>query len=122
MILVDTSVWVDHLRRGNDSLQAALEAAIVLTHPFVIGELALGRIRNRDEILHLLGQLSTALEASHREALELIERRSLEGRGIGYVDLCLLASAALSGVPLWTRDRRLAAVARELDLAYNGST
>lgn len=122
MILVDTSVWVDHLRRCNDGLRAALEAAIVVTHPFVIGELALGRIRNRKEILHLLGQLSTALEATHSEALELIERRSLEGRGIGYVDLHLLASAALSGVPLWTHDQRLAEVALELDLAYTEST
>lgn len=118
MILVDTSVWVDHLRRGDDSLRAALESAIVLTHPFVVGELALGRIRNRNEILHLLRQLSTSLEASHSEALELVEQRGLMGRGIGYVDVHLLASAALSGVPLWTRDGRLAEVARELNLAY----
>ena len=118
MILVDTSVWVDHLSRGDGSLEAALEAANVLTHPFVIGELALGRIRNRREILHLLGQLSKALEASHGEALALVEKRSLAGRGIGYVDLHLLASAVLSGVPLWTRDRRLADVAEELGVAY----
>lgn len=122
MILVDTSVWADHLRRGDDSVRAALEAALVLTHPFVIGELALGRIGNRREILKLLGQLAPALEASHGEALELVERRSLAGRGIGYVHLHLLASAALSGVPLWTRDRRLAEVANELDLAYTEPT
>lgn len=121
MILVDTSVWVDHLRRGDDALGAALEASIVVTHPWVIGELALGPLRNRHEVLHLLGQLSAAHEASHGETLELVERRSLAGRGIGYVDLHLLASAALSGVPLWTRDRRLAEVAGELGLAYGES-
>lgn len=118
MILVDTSVWVDHLRSGDVALAAQLDAGHVLTHPFVIGELACGNLRNRREVLDLLGRLPSAPTASHAEALEFLERRALMGRGIGFVDVHLLASAALAGpVRLWTRDRRLATIALELDLA-----
>jgi predicted nucleic acid-binding protein len=119
MILVDTSVWVDHLRKGAPVLAAALEQGGVLTHPFVLGELACGDLKNRGEVLQLLGELPGAPMATHAEALDFIERRALMGRGIGYIDVHLLASAVLAGsVRLWTRDKRLAAVAEDLKLAY----
>ena len=119
MILVDTSVWVDHLRDGAPALAAALEQGRVLTHPFVLGELACGNLKNRGEVLQLLGELPAAPMATDPEALDFIERRALMGRGIGYVDVHLLASVALAGTSqLWTRDKRLAAVAADLELAY----
>ncbi len=119
MILVDTSVWVDHLREGAPALAAALEQGEVLTHPFVLGELACGKLKNRGEVLQLMGELPGALMATDAEALDFIERRALMGRGIGYIDVHLLASVVLAGsVRLWTRDKRLAAVADDLDLAY----
>lgn len=119
MILVDTSVWVDHLRRGAPALAAALERGSVLMHPFVLGELACGNLKNRRAVLGLLGELPGAPVATDPEVLDFIERRALMGRGMGYIDVHLLASAALAGtVRLWTRDKRLAAVAADLDLAY----
>ena len=119
MILVDTSVWVDHLRDGTPALAAALEQGRVLTHPFVLGELACGNLKNRGEVLQLLGELPAAPMATDPEALDFIERRALMGRGIGYVDIHLPASVALAGTAqLWTRDKRLAAVAADLELAY----
>jgi len=119
MILVDTSVWVDHLRDGTPALAAALEQGRVLTHPFVLGELACGNLKNRSEVLQLLGELPAAPMATDPEALDFIERRALMGRGIGYVDVHLLASVALAGTAqLWTQDKRLAAVAADLELAY----
>jgi len=119
MILVDTSVWVDHLRDGTPALAAALEQGSVLMHPFVLGELACGNLKNRGEVLQLLEELPAAPMATDPEALDFIERRALMGRGIGYVDVHLLASVALAGTAqLWTRDKRLAAVAADLELAY----
>jgi len=119
MILVDTSVWVDHLRDGTPALAAALEQGRVLTHPFILGELACGNLKNRGEVLQLLEELPAAPMATDPEALDFIERRALMGRGIGYVDVHLLASVALAGTAqLWTRDKRLAAVAADLELAY----
>jgi predicted nucleic acid-binding protein len=119
MILVDTTVWVDHLREGAPALAAALEQGTVLTHPFVLGELACGNLKNRGEVLQLLGELPGAPMATDAEALEFIERRALMGRGIGYIDVHLLASVVLDGsARLWTRDNRLAAVAEVLELAY----
>ncbi len=120
MILVDTSVWIDHLRLGEPSLAAALEASRVMMHPFVLGELACGNLANRSEVLELLGNLPAAPTATNPEALDFIERRSLMGRGVGYIDVHLLASIALSGDGrLWTRDRRLAAAATDLELAFS---
>ena len=120
MILVDTSVWIDHLRSGDPALSEALEGGRVLMHPFVLGELACGNLKNRSEVLRLLGDLPAAPTATDPEALGLIERRALMGRGIGYIDVHLLASAALDGVArLWTRDRRLSAAAAELELAFS---
>jgi len=121
VILVDTSVWIDHLRSGEPGLEAALEGGRVLMHPFVLGELACGNLNNRGELLELLRDLPAAPTATDPEVLGLIERRALMGRGIGYIDVHLLASAALADVGrLWTRDRRLAAAAAELELAFEG--
>jgi predicted nucleic acid-binding protein len=119
VILVDTSVWVEHLRSGNATLADELVAGRVLAHPFVIGELACGNLKRRREVLDLLGRLPSVPTATHAEALDFLDRRALMGRGIGFIDVHLLASAALAApARLWTRDRRLAAVAAELNLAY----
>jgi len=123
VILADTSVWIDHLRAGVPALSDALEQGRVLVHPFVVGELACGKLRNRREVLELLGNLPFAPAATDAEAMEFIERRALMGRGIGYIDVHLLAAVALAGTArLWTRDRRLYAVAAELNLAVADST
>ena len=116
MILVDTTIWVEHLRRGLPSLATLLQEGEVLIHPWVIGELACGNLRNRQQVLELLQGLPVATVASDAEVLLLIERDRLMGRGIGYVDVHLLASARLSYCRLWTQDRRLAAVAHEQGL------
>ena len=119
MILADTSVWVDHLRTGVPALAAALNQASVMMHPFIRGELACGNLRNRHEVLRLLGELPAAPLATDAEALDFIERRALMGRGLGYIDVHLLASVVLAGsARLWTRDKRLAAVATALKLAH----
>ena len=119
MILVDTSVWVDHLRRSEARLVTLLESAEVLVHSFVIGELACGSLRHRSELLKLLSALPAAPMATHAEALAFIERHALGGRGIGFLDVHLLAATVLSpGARLWTRDKRLSTVAEELNLAW----
>ena len=117
MILVDTSVWVEHLRRGLPQLATLLQEGEVLIHPWVIGELACSTLRNRSQVLELLQGLPAATVASDAEVLLLIERDRLMGRGIGYIDAHLLAAARLSHCRLWTQDRRLAAVAEEQGLA-----
>jgi predicted nucleic acid-binding protein len=119
VILADTSIWVEHLRTGRVGLTGELEQGTVLIHPFVIGELACGQLSNRAEVLDLLKRMPQVPTATDQEALEFIERRALMGRGIGYVDVHLLAATALShGLRLWTRDRRLAALADEMGLAF----
>ena len=119
MVLVDTSVWIDHLRKGDAALRTALEAGQVLMHPFVIGELACGNLNNRAGLLALLRDLPPAPVATDAEALGFIDRHALMGRGIGYLDAHLLASAALANpARLWTRDKRLANVAGHLNLTY----
>ena len=118
MILVDTSVWIEHLRSASAILSVLLDDGGVLGHPFVLGELALGNLRQRDEILRVLRRSPQATSASHLEVLLFIDREALYGRGIGYVDAHLLAAARLTaGSKLWTRDRRLQAVAGQLGLA-----
>jgi predicted nucleic acid-binding protein len=117
-VLADTSVWVEHLRAGSPTLSALLDETLVVVHPFVIGELACGNLRNRTELLDPLAKLPRAAVATQEEALQFIENHRLMGRGIGYVDVHLLASVALQGdAQLWTLDRRLAKVAAELRLA-----
>jgi predicted nucleic acid-binding protein len=120
VILVDTSVWIDHLRTGEPALATALEGGRVMMHPFVLGELACGNLQNRREVLRLLNALPAAPTATDPEALDFIERRALMGRGLGYIDVHLLASTALAAAArMWTRDRRLAAVAAELELVFD---
>jgi predicted nucleic acid-binding protein len=119
MILVDTSVWVDHLRAGDAHLAALLQSRRVLMHPFIVGELACGNLGNRAEVLDLLGHLPEAATATDEETLYFIERHALMGRGIGYIDAHLLAAVSLdAGTQLWTRDNRLLAVARAMKLSY----
>jgi len=118
VILVDTSVWVDHFRGDEDGLADLLESGQVLIHPFIIGELALGQLRQRAVILEDLRALPSSDVATDEEVLHFIDSRAIFGRGIGYVDAHLLAAVTLTaGANLWTRDRRLASVAAELDLA-----
>lgn len=117
MILVDTSVWVDHFRRTELELVRLLDDGQVLIHPFIVGELACGNLKNRHEILSLLGNLPASKVANQEEVLELIERRKLMGLGIGYVDAHLLATTLLSEARLWTKDKRLAVVAKRLSIA-----
>lgn len=113
-MLVDTSVWVDHLARGNPALAELLEAGEVETHPFVVGELALGNLRWREGILGYLEELPSVPSAEHAEVLHLVEERRLAGSGLGWVDAHLLASALIEGTRLWTLDRSLAAAAAGL--------
>jgi predicted nucleic acid-binding protein len=118
VILVDTSVWVDHLRADDAALLAELRAENVLTHSFVIGELALGHLNPREEILENLGDLPLIEPATNEEVLTFVNRNRLFGLGIGYVDVHLLAAAQLTaGTTIWTRDRRLVDVASRLGIA-----
>lgn len=119
MILVDTSVWVDHLRAGQRVLQRLLEAELVLGHPWVTGELALGHLAQRQEILELLNQLPSASTATAEEMLVLVDRHGPMGSGIGYVDVQLIAATLITpGAQFWTRDKRLAATAVRLGIAF----
>jgi predicted nucleic acid-binding protein len=116
VILVDTSIWVNHLRRHDDALAAHLEAGEVLCHPYVIGEIGLGMLKQRREVLELMAALPSALVVSHDEEMAFVDQRRQAGRGIGWVDVHLAASAVVSRAKLWTADRRLADVARVLRL------
>ena len=115
--LVDTSVWIDHLRRRNDQLAAILDEGSVCCHPFVVGELACGTLRNRAELLSLLKALPEAPIAGHEEVLNFVSERQLAGRGLGWIDMHLLASALLADCGLWTRDKALKSAAAELRVA-----
>jgi predicted nucleic acid-binding protein len=117
MWLADTSVWVEHLRAGNADLASRLSAGLVLTHPFIYGELACGNLKNRAAFLSDLKSLPAAVVAMDDEVMRLIEDRKLWGRGIGWVDSHLLAAALLSRCRLWTLDRRLSLAAKDLGLA-----
>ena len=116
MTLADTSVWVDHLRHGNSRLGQLLLDGEVLSHPFVVGELACGFLTKREEILALLATLPKAVIAEHSEVLRLVDKERLHGRGLGWVDMHLLASAVLSRSPIWTLDRALVRVASRLGI------
>ena len=120
MILADTSIWIEQLRRANGPLTSVLEAGEVVMHPFVIGELACGNLRNRTLLLDLWSNLPFVPTATDGEALRFIDRHSLAGSGLGYVDVHLLASTALArDAWLWTIDKPLAAAATRLSLAHD---
>jgi hypothetical protein len=118
MVLVDTSVWVEHLRHGHYGLGSLLDAGEVVCHPFIIGELACGFIENRKEIFSLLRSLPPAVEVAQDEAMAFLERHRLMGRGLGWVDVHLMASAILSGTSLWTLDKKLKLESLRLGIAY----
>ncbi len=119
MILLDTSVWIDHLRQREPSVEFLLKRRQILIHPFVVGEIALGPMKNYDAILEALSELPQATVANHAEVLFVIKQHSLMGSGIGYVDAHLLASVKLiQNLRLWTRDKRLANVAEALGVGY----
>jgi predicted nucleic acid-binding protein len=121
LILVDTSVWVDHLGAGDAPLADLLERGAVLCHPFIVGEIACGSLTRRATTLQLLQDLPMAVVAEVEEVLDYINRHRLYGKGIGYVDAHLLVATALTGgAKLWTRDRRLRTVANELGCSHGG--
>jgi predicted nucleic acid-binding protein len=119
MILVDTSVWIDHLRKGSTLLSTLLEQGLVLIHPFIIGELACGSMANRREILKLLETLPGIVIAGHREVLHLVEEKRLYGQGVGWIDAHLLASVILAHSLLWSSDKRLRRVSEVLGIAFH---
>lgn len=119
MILVDSSVWIDHFRRGNAQLSAFLEQRLVIMHPMVCGELACGNLRDRRSTIRMLEQLPSIMVAGDDEALRLIEHHRLMGRGLGWIDVHLLASSIIDGTPLWTLDRVLEQVAKTLGQSMN---
>jgi predicted nucleic acid-binding protein len=118
MVLVDTSIWIAHLRQGSRQLEKLLMDAEVMCHPFIIGELACGNLANRSEIISLLQALPMAPAIEFDEFLFFIDRNHLMGKGVGFVDVHLLASAQLAGVPLWTADKRLKSAADQLALTF----
>jgi len=118
MVLVDTSVWIVHLREGTVGLDALLMRGHVVCHPFIVGELACGNLKNRAEILSLLQELPKAIYAEYEEVMQFIENYRLMGTGLGYLDAHLLSSAVLTRIPLWTLDKKLNQVSLKLGLAY----
>ncbi len=117
MVLVDTSVWINHFREGSRRLQDLLLEGVVACHPFIIGELACGNLKNRHEILDLLQSLPQTQSVGSEEILALIQGRELQDKGIGLIDAHLLASALISQSRLWTEDKRLKALADKLKLS-----
>ena len=118
MVLVDTSVWISHFRDGNAALADLLDNGDVACHPFIVGELACGNLKNRTTILSLLEALPMAIPAEHEEALELININKIMGKGLGYVDVHLIASALLTGLSIWTLDKKLEHIAEIFHLKH----
>lgn len=118
MVLVDTSVWVSHFRDGNNELANLLNNGEALCHPLIVGELACGNLKDRAVILSFLKLLPMSIEAEHEEVLSFIDNNRLMGKGIGYVDAQLVASAVLTGIAIWTFDKKLAQVADGLHIKY----
>jgi len=119
VVLVDTSVWIDHLKRGNPGLVALLDQSRVCCHPMVLGELACGNMSHRSQVLGLLAELPRAECAAHDEAMSFIDANGLSGLGLGFIDIHLLASARLSSVALWTLDVSLDREARRLGIGFS---
>jgi len=122
LVLVDTSVWVSHLRDGNEELKTLLNSGDVVCHPFILGELACGNIQNRTEFLSLLQLLPMATQVENTEVLQFIETNGLMGKSLGYVDMHLSASALLSEVSFWTLDKSLGKITHHLNIAYSPLT
>jgi len=118
MVLVDTSIWINHFRRSIRALGVQLENSLVLCHPYIVGELACGTLRRREETLQWLQLLPRAPVAEDDEVLEMIDTLELWGTGLGWVDVHLVAAARLASVRLWTADRRLVGVCRDLGIVY----
>ena len=118
-ILVDTSVWIKHLREGDQNLIRLLEQELVACHPFIIGEIACGGIKNRFEIINLLNDLPSTDILDHSDIMEFIENRKIMNKGIGYIDVHLLGSALVSETPLWTLDKALREIANQLSIEYD---
>lgn len=118
MVLVDTNIWINHFQKTNHELVDLLATGSVVCHPFIVGELACGNLQNRQEILTLFEALPTVTVADSREFFAFVEMRKLAGKGLGFVDVHILASAVLAQVRLWTADKRMAGVARDLGLKY----
>src|ERR1044072_9176532 len=104
MVFADTSVWIDHFRHRDEELARLLEAGLLVMHPFIIGELACGTLAHRGEVLYMLAQLPAVTQATHNEALTLLEQRQIMGTGLGWIDVHLLASSLISGRQLWPAD------------------
>ena len=119
MILVDTSIWISHFRYGHSSLQMLLQEGRVVSHPFIIGELACGNIQNRIEILSLMQSLPMLDVVEHEELLQFIEHNALMGTGLGFVDVHLMASAVLADIPLWTQDKNLKQACSRLSIDFS---
>ena len=119
MLLVDTSVWVSHLSHGNSRLQKLLQASRVACHPFIVGELACGNIGNRTEIISLVQALPMLDVVEHEELLLFIEYNQMMGKGLGFVDVHLLAAAMLASIPLWTQDKKLKQACSRLNIDFS---
>jgi predicted nucleic acid-binding protein len=118
LVLADTSIWVTHFRKSENHLIQLLELGFVACHPFIIGELACGSIKNRHEIIQLLEALPNVPVLEHQEVMSFIESRKIMSKGIGYVDTHLLGSSILAGIPIWTLDKSLAKVSSTLEIEY----
>ena len=119
LILADTSVWVRHFRNGEEHLIELLDQGLIACHPFIVGELACGSLKNRQEIIQLLEALPRVNTLDHSEVLWLIESRNLMSQGIGYVDTHLLGAALVSNTPLWTLDKSLQNLAEQLNISHS---
>lgn len=122
MVLADTSVWISHLREGNNTMEFLLNEGIVVCHPFIIDELASGNLKNRREILSLLQELPAVEMAEHEEILQFIDKNYLMGKGLGLTDIHLLASAVLTDIPLWTNDKILKQISAKMKVEYKINT
>lgn len=118
MVLVDTSIWIDHLRNRNSNLMELLEQGDVVIHPWIIGELACGNLTNRRELLLLFRSLPSVRVATDEEVFQLMEGRKLFGKGIGWVDIHILAASLIEDIRFWTGDKRLKKIANSLKIAY----
>ena len=118
MILLDTSIWADHFRKSDPYIQQLLNGTQIAMHPMVAGELACGHLKNRRQSLILWQVMPQAKQATHQEVMQLIESNQLMGRGVGFIDFHLIASCMLSNLKLWTKDKRLQTIAKELGIAF----